>query len=374
MPADATTWMKLRSPFTVFMMLVSATPTLAINVWVFVIFFFLIDKRDEFQLVNFILKFKAFQFASGVIAAVQAALKLYQCVNVVGLCETAAPGQTAWFPFEIACEPLRVIVVWAAFALLWCGHARGGREEIIALETVRIDAADGELDGSRDIAKLRAAERKGEEMQASHAIDDDEVHAASEAARKKFNASVAHGGFLGYFMLYDLCAFAFCCALIGWKIYLDAVWIDDWMFYLSLYYLKTAYSLLSFPFLLFAVPVLNVVLTHAKATGYDKMGILCPKLSAAQVAKKQQIERELRLRRLQLDHRPGISKFADRAAGSVSANLTRASSKVKMAVHTGVETIKRSGSSIAGSVRGAGSVCDGSVCGDTSSPTTRMML
>ena len=30
----------------------------AINVWVFVLLFVLIDKRDEFQLVNFILKFK----------------------------------------------------------------------------------------------------------------------------------------------------------------------------------------------------------------------------------------------------------------------------------------------------------------------------
>ena len=439
LPADATTWMKLRSPFTVFMMLLSATPTLAINVWVFVFLFGMIDRRDEFQLVNFILKFKGFQFASGVFSSVQAALKLYQCVDHVGLCETAAPGQGAGFPFEIACEPLRLVVVWAAFALLWCGHARGGREEIVALETVRIDAADGDLDGTRDIDKLRAAESKGEAMEASHSIDDDEVHAANEEARKKFNVKTGYGGYLGYFMVVDLFAFSACCGFFGWQIYKNGYWVEDWMFFLSLYYLKASYALLSFPFLLFAVPVLDVVLTHAKPTGYDKMGILCPKLSAAQVAKKQQIERELRLRRLELDHRPGLSKLADRAGrwmrstgkfatgrykfalgarvrhssrgnGVVTelmedgrtrvifddghehryqnssmhklkmidvranANLTRAATSFKWAVHTGVEGIKRTGSSIAGSVRGAGSVCGGggSVCGD-SSPTTRML-
>ena len=31
--------------------------------------FFMIDKRDEYQLVNFILKFKSFQFLSGVISS-----------------------------------------------------------------------------------------------------------------------------------------------------------------------------------------------------------------------------------------------------------------------------------------------------------------
>ena len=100
------------------------------------------------------------------------------------------------------------------------------------------------------------------------------------------------------------------------------------MFWVSIYYMKMFYALMSFPFLLFSVPVLGTILvcdhllriscaspahplriysaspapplhlrctrrctrrrlqTHAKPTGYDKMGVLCPKLGSSLVAKK----------------------------------------------------------------------------------------
>ena len=49
-PADATIWKVAQDPFALFVLALSVTPTLAINVWVFVALFFLIDKKDEFQL------------------------------------------------------------------------------------------------------------------------------------------------------------------------------------------------------------------------------------------------------------------------------------------------------------------------------------
>ena len=110
------------------------------------------------------------------------------------------------------------------------------------------------------------------------------------------------------------------------------------------------------PYLLLTLRPMRIYLTRAKATGYDMMGILCPKLSAAQVAQKQQIERELQLRKLELDHRSGIAKLADRTAVRASAGLDRAATRIKWAVHTSGDRVKRCGSSIAGSVRGAGSV------------------
>lgn len=48
----------------------------AINVWLFIVLFFLIDKQDEYQLVNFILKFKGFQAVSALITATLAASKM----------------------------------------------------------------------------------------------------------------------------------------------------------------------------------------------------------------------------------------------------------------------------------------------------------
>jgi len=154
-----------------------------------------------------------------------------------------------------------------AFALLWCGCARGSREEIIALETVRVDAADGTLDGERDVAALRRAERKGEMGKASSGIDATKVSKAAEAARSRFDAPTRYGGYLGHFMVYDLCAYVFSSALLGLKIWYAGYTPDDWMFWLCLYYLKALVALLALPFLAFGVPVLGTILTLCKPTG-----------------------------------------------------------------------------------------------------------
>ena len=60
-PADASMWKVLRHPVGVIVFCCGMTSAYAISVWLFVLLFVLIDKRDEFQLVNFILKFKGFQ-------------------------------------------------------------------------------------------------------------------------------------------------------------------------------------------------------------------------------------------------------------------------------------------------------------------------
>ena len=106
--------------------------------------------------------------------------------------------------------------------------------------------------------------------------------------------------------------FWFSVALLGFKIHLNGYTPDHWMFWVSLYYMKLLFALLSFPFLLFAVPILGDVLTLAKPTGYDKSGVLCPRLSASQVARKINTEREFRHRQLAALHRSGISKSFDR--------------------------------------------------------------
>ena len=76
-------------------------------------------------------------------------------------------------------------------------------------------------------------------------------------------------------------------------------------------------ALMSFPFLLFAVPVLGTILTFAIPTGYDKSGILCPKLTVSQVADKLRLERQLKYRKMALEHRSGLSKMVSRASSRV---------------------------------------------------------
>ena len=45
---------------------------------------------------------------------------------------------------------------------------------------------------------------------------------------------------------------------------------EDFQVREMIYYFKTAYGLLSFPFLLFAIPFMDFVLTKSRPTGYDK--------------------------------------------------------------------------------------------------------
>tara|TARA_B110001452_G_scaffold21442_1_gene17224 strand:+ start:1728 stop:1973 length:246 start_codon:yes stop_codon:yes gene_type:complete len=48
-------WMSYSSPLTVFTTLLAMTPTLGANIYFFLLIFLMIDRRDEYMLVQFIL-------------------------------------------------------------------------------------------------------------------------------------------------------------------------------------------------------------------------------------------------------------------------------------------------------------------------------
>jgi hypothetical protein len=56
------------------------------------------------------------------------------------------------------------------------------------------------------------------------------------------------------------------------------------VFWSSLYNLKLAYGLLSFPFLIFELPVIGETLVKVRRTAYDQTGLLVPQLGKAEVA------------------------------------------------------------------------------------------
>ena len=116
------------------------------------------------------------------------------------------------------------------------------------------------------------------------------------------------GGALLYFVIWDVFAF-----LLGWGVTVPFLFsevqagglesmqdaLHDWRFLCGLYFNKVLIGLLSFPFLIFALPLMQDWLTHVKPTGYDRRGNCVPKLSAAQIkakfrelAKLRAVERE----------------------------------------------------------------------------------
>ena len=63
---------------------------------------------------------------------------------------------------------------------------------------------------------------------------------------------------------------------------------EEWQFRATLWWCKTAYGLLSLPFVVFLLPGLGSALTHVKATGYNKNGRCVRMLTPAQRRQKRQ--------------------------------------------------------------------------------------
>ncbi|KAL1507108.1 hypothetical protein AB1Y20_007964 [Prymnesium parvum] len=290
LPADGTTWSVLRTPTGFIVFCIGMTSAYAANVWLFVILFFLIDKRDEFQLVNFILKFKGFQAVSALISAASASSAMYHCTVVSNgvTCPVEAPGNYHMFVYAAVMEPVRIVLVWVAFSLLWFGYAHGGKEEILALENVRQDMADGKLDGVRDLKALREQDTELDRHEAE-ASAEYEIDAAVQRARKKFSTFRRTGGFLPYFLVYDLLAAAYVAWCYGLDLLTNGFTPYDpntaWKLWTTIFFAKNQYALMAFPFLIFSMPVIGRALTKTKTTGYDKRGMLCAGLSSGQIKK-----------------------------------------------------------------------------------------
>jgi len=318
-PADCTLFQNLREAGPLMLTVISLYPLTSVPLFFFTLIF--INKTDEFQLVNFILKFKGAQFISaGIIPAAQTGMKLffscfknvavndhdYESLLPEGMCVITAPGPSKWHLLVL--EPLRIVLLYIAAYLLYKG-GYGGIEEIKALEAARTDAADGCLDGVVDkkVLKEKGKEARGQGTPRNHAgahadprsaspvehsstprdhrekeeITFEAKNAAIGIARLQYKAKVCNGFMLPSFLLYDFCVvltltFAFGMALFS-------VEEPGWMVWTCAYYFRMIYSVFSFPFLVFLIPIVGPSLHHAKPTAYDKQGMLVPKLNTGQI-------------------------------------------------------------------------------------------
>jgi hypothetical protein len=82
---DKDFWQKIRRIDWWIMLIISVIPFFGIQPIFFVLVFFMIDKRDEFQLIKYILSFKSSQFfGAGVIKGIIGFHLYYACVNFEG--------------------------------------------------------------------------------------------------------------------------------------------------------------------------------------------------------------------------------------------------------------------------------------------------
>ena len=173
-PADGNAWKSSRDAIAVILLVLRLIPSYGISVLVFCLAFFVLDHSDEYMLVNYILKFKSFQFfANGLYPAVKLGLMTASCMldehrGLHDACLGAAPGETVEFKVMMCFEPVRIVLVYTALFQLVSGRAYGGLYAIRALHKNRLDAADGCLDGEVDVEYLRQLRglREGEEAAA----------------------------------------------------------------------------------------------------------------------------------------------------------------------------------------------------------------
>lgn len=262
LPFDFSIFGQIKSPLFLLLTLLSITPMFGIRVAFFTIILICIvagRPPDEYQLVTFILMFKGAQFlSSGVLMACVAAVKYYMCVKADGhhTCDTEGPGVsqdlvTSSVDFFGSC-----FLVWIAFLLLPCSRSFGG---------------------TRDL------------------VEDPESAAVGSGCCEDYDKK--RGGRLTGLLGYDLCCFLLSCALIYGLTMVDLAStnhadlqraatdkdlllsdLQRWQFRSRVFFGRILYGLLSFPFMVFQLPVLSGILTHTIPTGYNSQGLCVPYL------------------------------------------------------------------------------------------------
>ena len=217
----------------------------------------------------------------------------------------------------------------------------GGREQLEALEAVRVDGADGVLDGFLDVTGERQApvavrvKRTGS-TEESAARDATHVwlwrdEAALWAYYTKMyrhhrqNARAAHqlpvddktgkekirdgGPFVKFLMGWEVAIVLLSIALHFGCVRAAQYDLDEWKYWLFLEIALTTHSVLSFPYLAFAV-LPTKLLTGTAATGYDKHGWLCQALNMDEVEKvREKNAKESAARKKTVTHNPHIGVF-----------------------------------------------------------------
>lgn len=231
-PYNKGIWGQLRDPVVLIFRLITLTPVYGVSQLCFLFIFCIIDKTDEFQLINFILGFKGTQFIS---------MGLIRCVTGFGLfmmcltakadgpnnCYEKGPGVQAGSLFVCLGFFLQLVLVWTCFLLLRCAKEKG--------RTVIKDNVEHDQTGMASVS----------------------------------------GGYISYFLWYDLLFFCIALIIPAYAVSSrggEKVGKDDWVVAQSVFAAQVVYGLLSAPFFVFTLPGLARVLTHAMPTAYDTKG------------------------------------------------------------------------------------------------------
>jgi hypothetical protein len=253
---------------------------------------------DEFQLVQFILMFKGFQFlSSGVCMAFFVAVKYFLCVhsNGVHTCEKDGPAATTNSIFSLVDLFGSCILVWTVFWILPSSVKSAGERDDLSKSRAP--------ENVYNVSNVSRPQYEGEVSEVSE-VDEDGADRCGCCPRY----DPKRGGRLKGLLRYDLVCFIlsivffFVLAVINIghlkpgeeaeiggdlsegldKLEEELLSTDSRSYYstyefrVAIYWTRIFYSILSAPFFLFQLPVLNGILTHTTFTGYNRYGVCVP--------------------------------------------------------------------------------------------------
>jgi len=247
LPYDRTIWWQVSDPIWLIFFLLPLIPWAAVVPTVFLVIFILIDKRDEFQLVQFILRFKGVQFIThGVIRNLIGFYSYWACVtdfdpkdkyepglnedHLKHSCATTGPGNsqglTGLFHVFFGGWLLMISLTYIAYALLPCSIEKGRRQ-----------------------------------LNTDNLVDDED----------RLATDIAAGGSLRYLAVYDFFCFLLCLSVLLFVMW-TRDWEADWVVSQSFFAVQVVYGYMAFPFFFINLPLCKTILTHSVRTGYDTKG------------------------------------------------------------------------------------------------------
>ena len=291
-PYDQSMWQMVRNPKWCAAFALSVWPLYGLQPLYWAVIFCCIERTDEFQLVNFILEFKALMFFSigfvclGIGASLDHICLTWSSPSNGHFCDKLGPGTSRSFEWEISCFAVQMCNVWLAFLYLPFSDNTAG--ELLARSKGK-NTPQGHTDPGVHAGGGKPLRHK---PQGCFVRCLECLHRGGDYSR---------GGRLWPWMLYDLRCAAACAACV----FVSLKWHgfgtprfkeEEWQFRATLWWCKTAYGLLSLPFVVFLLPGLGSALTHVKATGYNRNGRCVRMLTPAQRRQKRQARYLVRVR------------------------------------------------------------------------------
>lgn len=289
-PYDKSFWGAIRNPIWWMFTLIALVPRYSIGQMIYILRFFLIDFSDEFQLVHYIMGFKAMQFLNlGIISAIVGAGQYYVCIVSIPTNATSATGSTnscdsyapVEQPFTLLVFIIQIFMTYLAFAMIYCSQKKGGvafQMQSSAAERLQCKTEEGRQNFWSSVIDAREDEKE-------QSFQNQQEHGSQTRTRQR----------LVLLVVYDMILFVICGALLGWGMFAnslnsdanikqrDSLMVVNWKTGMLLYWVKTLYGLFSFPFFLMQLPVISSVLVHVRPTGYNRWGVTVPLLGKAEV-------------------------------------------------------------------------------------------